>query len=96
MNKKQLAILEKAWGAEIACALNEIPLPIIQTRSKVAKQLANDGYIDYVKLQDGPVTFEGYQINHAGIFAYCQSIPADFDIEAAEAEEVAQQARGEK
>ncbi|MDI3438320.1 hypothetical protein QLG07_02460 [Erwinia sp. V90_4] len=86
MNKKQLAILEKAWGAEISCALNEIPLPIIQTRSKVAKQLADDGYLDFVRLQDGVVTFEGYQINHAGIHAYCESIPEDFDIEAAEAE----------
>ncbi|WP_338511595.1 hypothetical protein [Erwinia aphidicola] len=70
MNKKQLAILERAWGAEISCALNEIPLPMIQTRSKVAKQLTDDGY----------------QINHAGIHAYCESIPEDFDIEAAEAE----------
>ena len=30
MNKKQLAILEKAWDAQISCALKEQALPIIQ------------------------------------------------------------------
>lgn len=86
MNKKELAILEKAWDAEISCALKEIPLPIIQTKSKVARQLCDDGFLDEVTLNYQMATFKGYQINHFGIFAYCQSLPDDIDIEAMEQE----------
>jgi len=84
MNKKQISILEKAWDAEISCALKEIPLPIIQTKSKVARQLCDDGFLDEVTLNYQMSTFKGYQINHFGIFAYCQSLPDDIDIEAME------------
>lgn len=35
MNKKQLAILEKAWDAQISYALKEQALPIIQTKVSV-------------------------------------------------------------
>lgn len=34
MNKKQLAILEKAWDAQISCALKEQALPIIRPNRK--------------------------------------------------------------
>lgn len=80
MNKKQLAILERAWEAEIACALKEQPLPVIQTKSKVARQLCDDGFLDEVCLNYQMATFKGYQINHLGIFAYCQSQQDDVDI----------------
>lgn len=50
MNKKQLAILEKAWDAQISCALKEQALPIIQTKSKIARQLCDDGFLNEVEI----------------------------------------------
>lgn len=85
MNKKQLAILERAWVEEIDTS----SFGLIQTKSKVAAKLAEDGYLAFesVTLHEKlPIVVEGYRITHAGIFEYCQSIPEDFDIEAAEAE----------
>ena len=83
MNKKQLAMLEKAWAEEI----DTESIGIIQTKSKVADQLVALGYLETDTVNLGgyiPVVIEGYRITHAGIFEYCQSIPEDFDIEATE------------
>ncbi|WP_288654667.1 MULTISPECIES: hypothetical protein [Pantoea] len=77
MNKKQLDILERAWGAEIDHALRETPYPIIQTSSKVAQKLADDGYLEYVEFTDRGITFKGYVITHFGIMAYCESLPPE-------------------
>lgn len=84
MNKKQIAILEKAWMAEI-----DNDIPIIQTKSKIAAQLAEEGYLEWKEFTLGgafPVVIRGYQITHAGILAYCLSIPDNIDIEAMEQE----------
>ncbi|WP_313327734.1 hypothetical protein [Enterobacter oligotrophicus] len=84
MNKKELAILEKAWMAEI-----DNDIPIIQTKSKIAAQLAEEGYLKLKEFTLGgaiPVVIRGYQITHAGILAYCLSLPDDIDIEAMEEE----------
>lgn len=94
MNKQQLAVLEKAFAEEI----DRASIGLIQTKSKVAAQLAEDGYLSFesVTLHGRlPIVVEGYRITHAGILEYCQSIPEGFDIEAAEAELMAEQpARG--
>lgn len=78
MNKRQIKILEDAWELDIGHALKEYPIPLLQTKSKVAKQLADDGYLELVTLRSngnlGEIIFEGYQITHAGIFAYCMSL----------------------
>ncbi|EPO3787315.1 hypothetical protein ACT94B_005421, partial [Escherichia coli] len=50
MNKKQLAILEKAWDAQISYALKEQALPIIQTKSKIARQLCDGGFLNEVEI----------------------------------------------
>lgn len=84
MNKKQLEILEKAWMSEI-----DNDIPIIQTKSKIAERLADEGYLVWRELTLGgaiPVVIRGYQITHAGILAYCLSLPDDIDIEAMEKE----------
>ncbi|EOW22007.1 hypothetical protein [Escherichia coli] len=81
MNKKQLAILEKAWDAQISCALKEQALPIIQTKSKIARQLCDDGFLNEVEITRQMVTFKGYEINHHGIAAYCSHLPDDVDID---------------
>lgn len=75
MKKKQLAILERAWEAEIAHSLKEIRYPLIQSETKVAKQLADDGYLRFVQIADRAFRFKGYQITHLGIMAYCASMP---------------------
>lgn len=88
MNKKQLAILERAWEAEINCALND-SVPLIQTKSKIAAKLAEDGYLEWREIQLGggiPIAIKGYKITHAGIFAYCESLPDDIDIDEIEKE----------
>ncbi|MTH45396.1 hypothetical protein [Intestinirhabdus alba] len=88
MNKKQLAILEKAFAAEIDRAYSD-KIPLIQTKSKIAAQLAEDGYLEWQEINltgSIPVTIKGYQITHAGIYAYCQSLPDELDIEAMEKE----------
>jgi len=77
MNKKQLAILERAWEADIAHSLKEIPYPIFQSKSKVVQQLAEDGYLAYVEFTDRGITFKGYIITHFGIMAYCESLPPE-------------------
>ena len=85
MNKKQLTMLEKAWAEEIDTG----SIGIIQTKSKVAEQLVTLGYLEPDTVNLGgylPVVIDGYRITHAGIFAYCQTIPSDFDVEAAEEE----------
>ncbi|EFZ66001.1 hypothetical protein BY97_06495, partial [Escherichia coli O111:NM str. K6723] len=69
MNKKQLAILEKAWDAQISYALKEQALPIIQTKSKIARQLCDGGFLNEVEITRQMVTFKGYEINHHGIAA---------------------------
>ena len=77
MNKKQLEILGRAWEADIAHALKEIPYPIFQSKSKVVQQLADDGYLEYVEFTDRGVTFKGYHITHLGIMTYCESLPPE-------------------
>ncbi|HGH7262927.1 TPA: hypothetical protein ACHQNL_002685 [Serratia marcescens] len=78
MNKRQIKLLEDAWELDIGHALKEYPIPLLQTKSKVAKQLADDGYLELVTLRSkeklGEIIFEGYRITHAGIFAYCMSL----------------------
>ncbi|ENQ3275187.1 hypothetical protein ACEOXS_005225 [Escherichia coli] len=86
MNKKQLAILEKAWDAQISYALKEQAPPIIQTKSKIARQLCDGGFLNEVEITRQMVTFKGYEINHHGIAAYCSHLPDDVDIDEMERE----------
>ena len=84
MNKKQLDILEKAFSAQIDSAIkpdfssaqNNL-YGIIQTKSKVAKELADSGYLEYVKidLPGGcfPIIIRGYALTIKGNLAYCES-----------------------
>lgn len=96
MNKKQLAILEKAFAADIYRTSNGL----IQTKSKLAAGLVENGYLQRRELTLGgrfPVVMSGYQITHRGIYAYCVCTAAIFDIEAAEAEMRGENtSRGEK
>lgn len=73
MNKQELDVLEKAFSAQISPAGG---LGIIQTKSKVAKSLAERGYLENVvaTLPGTPkVTVSGYALTINGNFEYCSS-----------------------
>lgn len=75
MNSKELDILEKAFSAQIDTAFNK-GFGIIQTKSKVAKQLSDDGFLQDVQIKLGgniPVTIKGYALTIKGNLAYCSS-----------------------
>ncbi|MGJ8524276.1 hypothetical protein R84981_003001 [Carnimonas sp. R-84981] len=71
MNKRQLAVLERVFTDEV----NRSKYPTY-IKSKVAQQLCEDGYLGEVSVTlPGaiPVVIKGYQLTHAGRFAYCDS-----------------------
>jgi hypothetical protein len=86
MNKRELAILEKAFDMEVSAALQG-GSRLMQSRSKVAAQLAADGYLEkrIEKFGAGAftVTCEGYELTHAGRFAYCSTCDAEPDFQRA-------------
>lgn len=71
MNKRDLAILEKVFAAEI-----EGRLPF-QTVSKVAERLAGDGYLQVGTEKVGGYEVVGYYLTHAGRLTYCTSCQGD-------------------
>lgn len=73
MNKKELDILEKAFEAQIASAFNKKLFPIIQTKSKIAKKLCEDGYLSEVTFMYVNVKITGYALTVRGHIAYCDS-----------------------
>ena len=71
MNKKQLTMLENVFGAEIDGQ-------VYPSKSKVAKQLEEDGYIVLTKKflgrdRFGEMVAEGYVTTVKGNYEYCQS-----------------------
>lgn len=77
MNKQELKILEKVFECEINAALDEnFVCHLFQTKSKVAKKLADEGYLTFEKFViEGrfPVVVEGYALTHVGRMTYCLS-----------------------
>lgn len=73
MNKQELAMLERAYVAEIDGAMSK-HLGILQTKSKVAKKLVEDGLLQKVEhsFVDG-IVIKGYLLTHAGRIAYCST-----------------------
>ena len=67
MNKRELQMLERVWIAEI-----EGRLPL-QTKSKVAEKLTEDGYLIHDATVMGGARVEGYWLSHAGRLSYCMS-----------------------
>lgn len=76
MTKTELDLLERAFDAEIRSALEPHRLPLIQTRSKVARKLVDDGLLYEVEHTLGgrfPIKVRGFALTHAGRYAYCSS-----------------------
>ena len=72
MNKRELALLERAFNSEIVAALQDAPRSM-QTTSKLADAMVANGLlIKSVEFWRG-VKIEGYELTHAGRFAYCET-----------------------
>lgn len=78
MTKRELAVLEKVFDAEIGAALTGSP-PLFQTRSKVAVGLVEAGYLAFSEVTLGgrfPLKIAGYVLTEAGRAVYCESASA--------------------
>lgn len=73
MNKKELDILEKAFEAQIASAFNKKLFPVIQTKSKTASKLCDEGFLEDVVINHMNVKIRGYALTIKGTLAYCSS-----------------------
>ncbi len=76
MKKAQLAALEKVFSHEIDRAVTAHPHQIpFQSKAKVFKELAADGYLEAASAKVGvfPFTVTGWELTHAGRLAYCMS-----------------------
>lgn len=67
MNKKQLALLEKVFAAEVEDALP------YQTKSKLAQEMCTSGFLEPLQVKMGLATVTGYALTHAGRIKYCES-----------------------
>lgn len=71
MTKAELAILEKAYEAEIDGALSSHGIHLFQTKSKVAAKLAAEGYLTFTYTMFQGVKISGYELTHLGRLTYC-------------------------
>ena len=75
MDNKSLKLLGKVFAAEIEGALSH-GIKLFHTKSRLAQQLENDGYLVKEKLILGgrlPVIIEGYRLTIRGNMTYCMS-----------------------
>jgi hypothetical protein len=72
MNKQELAILERTFTLEIDSALNKGPY-LLQTKSKVAAKMAQEGYLEAAQEVFHGVVLKGYRLTHLGRMTYCES-----------------------
>lgn len=82
--KKELALLEKAFVAEIEYALErkeKFCLPFMQTKSQLAEKMVEDGLLQHEEMTVGGVLFKGYGQTFLGNMTYCMTC-SDFDVEA--------------
>lgn len=76
MNKRELLLLEKAFNAEIGAALSGSGVHLIQTRSKLALKLVEDGMLAKKTVNMGgrfPMTINGFELTELGRMIYCMN-----------------------
>jgi hypothetical protein len=77
MNKKDMALLERAFEAEIDAAIEGKPRPM-QTRAAArADALVADGLLAKCVENWRGIRIEGYELTHAGRLAYCMTCEDD-------------------
>lgn len=76
MTKSELLFLEKVFGKEISGSM-------LQSKSKIAKKLENEGYIQKIQKtfsdRMGSVMCEGYILTLKGNITYCTSYLCDYE-----------------
>lgn len=72
MTKAKLALLEKAFAAEIRSAIEGGPY-VMQTKSKLALELCDEGYLVEAEEALERVLVKGYALTQLGRMTYCQS-----------------------
>ena len=73
MNKKRLALLEKAFAAEIDAAIKKHPLHFIHSKSKLAETMVDEGYLYRCEVTYRGEVFIGYALTQYGRMAYCMT-----------------------
>lgn len=73
MDKKRLALLEKAYEAEVSAALEGHWLHMMQTKAALAETMVEEGYLAKCKVSVSGATAEGYELTHVGRMAYCMT-----------------------
>ena len=76
MDKKRLALLERAFTAEVEAGLSK-GIHVIQTKAKLADVMVDEGLLAKRELKVSGVTIAGYELTHAGRMSYCMSCEAD-------------------
>lgn len=79
LTRPERDLLERAFSAEIEGSLADLP-PVMQTRSKLADKLVEDGLLLKVEATLGgrfPVTINGFMLTEAGRIAYCYACDPD-------------------
>ena len=75
MNKKEIALLERAYTAEVEAALSKSGVHVMQTKAKtLAEKLVSDGFLRTASVRapgPWPCTVDGYELTEAGRLAYC-------------------------
>lgn len=74
MKKTELAILERVFEAEVRGALSRNGIHLFQTKSKLAKKLADEGYLIFTEMNFQGMTISGYELTHLGRLTYCNSV----------------------
>ena len=72
MTKAKLALLEKAFDAEIRSALEGGPY-VMQSKSKLAQELCDEGYLCEAEEAFSRVLVKGYALTHLGRFTFSES-----------------------
>lgn len=67
LDKSQLAILEKTFGAEIS---GRLPF---QTKAKAARELVKSGHLEHGEEMIHGVRVKGYWLTDLGRMTYCKS-----------------------
>lgn len=76
MSKRELAILEKAFQLEFQAGLGSVITHVLQTKSKLAKDLADRGMLTECTVKLGgrfPMQIHGYELTHLGRMTYGES-----------------------
>ena len=80
LSKAKLALLERAFAASIDSAQHKCP-NVMQTRSKLAAMLVEDGLLEPIKVVWHSAMINGFRLTTAGSIAYreqCKSGPDPF------------------